>query len=171
MTTIGHTMTGLSLAVLTVPRGVSLRQAALIGGAYAFFANLPDFPFPGWGHDAYHVSHSIFLALAAALLFGWLIQFLDPAVQIARRLLFGCTAAWLSHMLLDSTYSHGNGLAVFWPFSDAHLVLPLGWFDTLSLPAISEANRRVFLVEIAVFGSILTAAAVARIGFNRLCKK
>ena len=61
MTTIGHSLSGLSIAVLTLPRGRSLLWYVVAGHLFVFFANIPDYPFPGWGHEAYQVSHSIFL--------------------------------------------------------------------------------------------------------------
>ncbi len=69
MTTIGHSLTGLSLAVLTLPHGQSRRWYLLTTVLFVVFANLSDFPLPGWGHYSYHVSHSVFVtALLASLM-------------------------------------------------------------------------------------------------------
>ena len=38
--------------------------------------------------------------------------------------------AWFSHLLLDSFYGHGLGVALLWPLSDARLALPIAWFET-----------------------------------------
>jgi len=58
-------------------------------------------------------------------------------------------------MVLDGLYNHGQGIGIFWPISDAHLVLPVPWFETLTWPPFTEHNRRVFLIELAVYGAVL----------------
>ena len=74
--------------------------------------------------------------------------------------------AWLSHLPLDSMYAHGQGIAIFWPFSDAHLAMPVSWFETLNLPARSEHNLRVFRIELLVFGTaLLSCAGLRRVWF------
>jgi hypothetical protein len=69
---------------------------------------------------------------------------------------------WLSHMVLDSMYNHGLGIGVFWPFSDAHLVLPVPWFETLSWPPVTEHNRNVFATELAFYGTLLIVCLLLR---------
>lgn len=162
MTTIGHSLTGLSLAALTLPRGLSRRRYLLLAAAYVFFANLPDYPLPGWGHAAYNVSHSVFVTLALAAVIAPLTTWRRLPGHVTPGIAAGWTAAWLSHMVLDSMYSHGNGIGIFWPFSDAHLVLTVPWFDTVSLPARSPHNLRVFAIETAVFGLALVVALALR---------
>lgn len=162
MTTVGHSLTGLSIAVLTLPRGKSLWWYLVVGHFFIFFANVPDFPLPGWGHDSYHVSHSVFLTALLASLLALLLLLPRFSEQVGRKVLYAWAGAWFSHMLLDSMYNHGQGIGVFWPLSDAHLILTVPWFETLSWPPITERNLRVFLVEIVVFGAILAACAFVR---------
>jgi membrane-bound metal-dependent hydrolase YbcI (DUF457 family) len=162
VTTVGHSLTGLSIAVLTLPRGRSLGWYLLIGHFFVFFANVPDFPLPGWGHDSYQVSHSIFLTTLLAALMALLLLLPKFNARVGMGVVVAWTAAWFSHMLLDSMYSHGQGIGIFWPFSDTHLALPVPWFDTLRWPPITEHNRRVFAIELAVYGSLLAACVWIR---------
>lgn len=155
MTTVGHSLTGLSLAILTLPRGKSLVWYLLIGHFFVFFANLPDFPLPGWGHRSYQISHSIFLAALLTSLMALLLLLPWFREQVGKTVVVAWIAAWFTHMLLDSLYSHGMGIGIFWPFSNMHLALPLPWFETLRWPPMSEHNRRVFGTELLVFGGLL----------------
>lgn len=166
MTPVGHTLTGLTIAVLVLPRDVSTKRRLVTMGSFALLANLPDLPFPGWGHERYDISHSVFVIggiLWLTLLFALLI---GPVARIAggRRILFAGAGACLSHLLLDTLYNHGFGLAMFWPFSEARLALPVPWFETLktSLPAITMHSIRVFLIELACYGPIFLAAVFWR---------
>jgi len=166
MTTIGHTLTGLAFAVLCVPeRWRSRRGRAFALAAFAVLANAPDLSIPGWGHDLYHVSHSLFvnagliavavLALAAsrrarALVGGW------PVIACG-------AAAWLSHLVLDSFYNHGLGIAIYWPLSEGRLNLSMPWFSTLRPSWALDAHcLRVALTEIVAYGSLLLACLGAR---------
>lgn len=162
MTTIGHSLTGISIAVLTVPRGRSLLWYLVVGHLFIFFANLPDFPLPGWGHDAYVVSHSIFLTALLASLMALLMFVPKVNARVGAVVFVAWSAAWLTHMPLDSLYSHGQGIGIFWPFSDAHLVLPVPWFETLTWPPRTEHNLRVFKIEMIFYGSVLALCIVAR---------
>ena len=147
MTTVGHSLTGLSIAVLTLPKGKSLLWYLLVGHFFIFFANVPDFPLPGWGHASYQVSHSIFLT--------------------------GLLASFLALLLLHPRFNEQvgakvvlfwsiNGIGIFWPISDAHLVLPLPWFETLTWPPFTEHNRSVFGIELAFYGTVLAFCLLVR---------
>jgi membrane-bound metal-dependent hydrolase YbcI (DUF457 family) len=162
VTTIGHSLAGLSIAVLTLPRGRSLVWYLLVGHFFIFFANLPDFPLPGWGHDSYQVSHSIFLAALLASSMALLLLLPEFNARVGAKVIVAWSAAWLTHMLLDSIYSHGKGIGIFWPFSDAHLSLPIPWFDTLTWPPMTENNLRVFAIELIVYGALLLACVLIR---------
>ena len=162
MTTVGHSLTGLSIAVLTLPKGRSLIWYLLIGQFFVFFANVPDFPLPGWGHDSYQISHSVFLTALLASMMATLLLLPKFNEQVGAKVMFFWSITWLTHMVLDALYSHGNGIGIFWPLSDAHLILPISWFDTLSWPPVSEHNRRVFAIEIAVYGTVLAMCIAAR---------
>jgi len=162
MTTVGHSLTGLSLAVLTLPRGKTLLWYLVVGHFFVFFANVPDFPLPGWGHASYHVSHSIFLTALLASLLALLLLLPKFSTQVGKRVVLAWGAAWFSHMLLDAMYNHGRGIGIFWPFSDAHLVLPVPWFETLTWPPKSDHNLRVFLIELGVYGALLCTSLFIR---------
>jgi membrane-bound metal-dependent hydrolase YbcI (DUF457 family) len=162
MTTIGHSLSGVSIAILTLPRGRSLLWYLVAGHLFVFFANIPDYPFPGWGHDSYQVSHSIFLAALLASLIGLLR--LVPAIntRVSATMFLAFSAAWLLHMPLDSIYSHGHGIGIFWPFSDVHLSMPIPWFETLTWPPKTDHNLRVFAIEAIVYGTVLVMCVIAR---------
>lgn len=162
MTTVGHSLTGLSIAVLALPRGKTLLWYLVVGHFFVFFANVPDFPLPGWGHASYHVSHSVFLTALLASLLAVLLLLPKFSEQVGRRVVIAWTVTWFSHMLLDSLYNHGQGIGIFWPLSDAHLALPLPWFETLTWPPKTDHNLRVFLIELGIYGTLLLAALVIR---------
>jgi len=155
-------LTGLSLAVLTLPRGRSRRWYAMMSIVFVAFANLSDFPLPGWGHISYHVSHSVFVTLLLASLLALLLLWPTFHTRVGVKVLAAWCIAWLSHLPLDSMYAHGQGIAIFWPFSNAHLAMPVPWFETLRLPVQSEHNLRVFATETVVFGAVLVSCVSLR---------
>jgi membrane-bound metal-dependent hydrolase YbcI (DUF457 family) len=165
MTSVGHCLTGLCLASLVVPRGWERRQRRAAFAAFTLAANVPDLPLPLWGHFSYRVSHSLFvnLALVAALV-GLLIVFRRARPDAAWWcVVAGGGAAWLSHLLLDSFYSHGWGVRIFWPFSDAALNLPLPWFQVPRRDSFGDpAALRIFAVEAIFYGALLGACLVWR---------
>lgn len=169
---------GAAIGVLVVPRHAKLRsQAAMLAG-FALLATVPDWqlpprlpgidylPLPPWGHNLYRVSHSLFVNLAisaagVALLGSW--------ARLRERLggwpvLLGAAAALLSHLLLDTFYAQGYGLAMFWPLSDARVALPLPWFETLRdiPPPVTWHTLRVVLVEVAFYLPLVLLAAAVR---------
>ena len=163
MTTVGHTLTALSLSALSLPQSRSRRWKAAWTAVFCLFSNLPDFPLPGWGHTRYDVSHSSVLALVlATLLSAFALVRGVPRGWATRGVVATAAVAWLSHMLLDSLYNHGRGIAIFWPLSDAHLALPIPWFATLRLPMRSAHNLRVFAVELACYGLLLAVCLAYR---------
>lgn len=153
--------------MLTLPRGKSLLWYLVFGHFFVFFANLPDLPLPGWGHDSYQISHSIFLAALLASLMAMLLLVPRFDEKVGKTIVIAWSFAWLSHMLLDAMYSHGMGIGIFWPFSNDHLALPLPWFETLRWPPISEHNRHVLHTELAVFGGLLLLCVGLRKFRNR----
>lgn len=165
MTSIGHTLTGLTLAVAGMPTGLRRPHRPLLLALCGTAANAPDLPLPGWGHSMYHVSHSLFVnAGLLVLLAVWAAAWPHARREVASGWRgFGLiAAAWLSHMLLDSLYDHGRGIAIFWPFSDAHLALPVSWFSTLRPPLRSAHNLQVFGIELLFYGAIFLAVLLAR---------
>jgi hypothetical protein len=166
MTQVGHALTGAAIGVLCLPRGSSATHKAFHIAAFALLANLPDLPFPGWSHDRYEISHSLFVnALLISLAAAGLI-----VMPRARASLGGwpvATAgalAWLSHLLLDTFYNHGGGLAMFWPFSEARLALPIAWFSIVQGPPfpITPATWRVYAIEFAAYLPALLLAILLR---------
>ena len=115
MTQVGHTLTGIALGAASAPRDAPLGWVVLHLVCLAFLANVPDLPIHGWGHDAYHFSHSIFvnLALIGLLLIIVIATWDSFKTVVERRAIVAGTAAWLSHFLLDSFYAHGRGIAIF----------------------------------------------------------
>jgi len=180
-------LTGASIGVLVVPRDWRARAKAGLLAGFALVATLPDWqlppgmpglqylPLPPWGHNLYRVSHSLFvnLAIAAAgvvLLGSW------PPVRKALGgwpVLLGAAAALLSHLLLDTFYNHGRGLAMFWPLSDARLALPMPWFSTLEdiPPPLDWHTVRVVLVEAAFYLPLFIVCVAVRVGLaRRVCR-
>lgn len=170
MTTFGHSLTGIALGVLAIPGGWPRRSAAALLLAFVFLANMPDLPTPGWGHDRYDISHSIFvnaaiIALVMAVLMGWKAAW--RRVGGARVVAFG-VAAWVSHLLLDSFYNHGNGIAIFWPFSEGRLELSMPWFSTLRGGWAWDAHTaRVVAMELAFYIPLVAVALLARWQLSR----
>jgi hypothetical protein len=169
MTSVGHTLTGLTIAVAGMPVALERRHRALLLFLCASAASAPDLPMPGWGHSAYHVSHSLFVnaALLGMLALGSR-AFPESVRPFGGPRAFGLFAlAWMSHLLLDSFYNHGLGVGIFWPLSDAHLALPIPWFRTLEPPWRTMRNLRVFGVELIAYGALLLAVLTARLWHAR----
>ncbi|BBO35278.1 metal-dependent hydrolase [Lacipirellula parvula] len=164
MTPVGHSLMGLAIGWIAVPAEFSRRAKIVALAAFVALANAPDWPLPGWGHDRYDISHSIFVTLGAitvvaAIATTWLRQ----TRYFSWRLIVGGAAAWLSHLLLDTFYFGRRGLAMFWPMSEARVSLPLPWFTVMQLkPLVSAHNARVFAIEAAFYGAILAAVIVWR---------
>ena len=160
MTQVGHALTGAAIGVLCLPPHLSKRAAGGYLVAFALLANVPDFGFKNWGHDRYDISHSVFanllIILALAAVF-WLL----PVVRarIGRRVFLGGAASWLSHLLLDSFYNHGLGVAIFWPFSTTRLALPIPWLSVLNSPLpITWQAVQVWAIELVSFLPLLLLA-------------
>jgi membrane-bound metal-dependent hydrolase YbcI (DUF457 family) len=72
-------------------------------------------------------------------------------------------AAWLSHFLLDSFYSHGHGIRIFWPVSDAALNLAIPWFHVLKRSSPPDlATLRTLAIEALSYGALLAACLIWR---------
>jgi len=164
MTFVGHIFMGAAIALLVMPPEFSARRKCATVAAFALLAKVPDLPFPGWGHDRYDISHSVFTITLLLLAIGLTIYFVQPArrwVGGGAIILAGATACY-SHLLLDTFYNHGNGLAMFWPFSNARVALPIAWFDVIRTPypQISLHTLKVYGVEFLAYGPVLLAAAL-----------
>jgi hypothetical protein len=172
MTQVGHSLVGLAVGVMVAPRQLSWRGRLVYGATFAALANLPDLPAPNWGHDRYHISHSLFVnALLITLIWaalGWHAGLRGRLGGWA--VAVGGGLAWLSHLPLDSFYNHGLGVAIFWPLSDASLVLPITWFSTVpSPPPFTPAHWQEYAAEFASYApAVLLAWAVRRREFIKL---
>ena len=155
----------MTIAALGVRQEAPADRILATYGALMLAANLPDAPLPGWGHDRYEFSHSVFVTVILILVLGLAWFGVRKARWRAERRLFGLISlAWLSHLILDTTYSHGNGLRMFWPVSDSSLALPVKYFDTLKMPIlpITHQHLSVFGVELIAYGSVFLVARFAR---------
>ncbi len=144
MTTVGHSLTGIAIAALTLPQAQTRRWYFFIGAGFVFFANLPDYPLPGWGHNSYLVSHSIFVTALLAALLGLLLLWPTFQAGVGKRVLVAWSAAWFSHMLLDSMYNHGQGIAIFWP-----------WYS-------SRRRSRIFVAPVIYFLNLYYCLTIIR---------
>lgn len=165
MTVIGHTLAGLSVAALCVPRRWSWPAQLTAGAVVTLFADVPDLPIPPfWGHYMYRVSHSLFVAM------GILVPMVVAGWFVFRRsgglwgVTIGCACAWLSHLLLDCAYNHGIGLRMGWPFTKKlQISLALPWFSVNKNGwELTWNDARIALIEIAFYGIILAACLIAR---------
>ncbi len=166
MTQVGHMLTGVAIGILCMPGQATRPRMAAQVVAFTALANLPDTPLPGWGHDRYDISHSVFvnlLLIALAVLALWRLQRVRAVVG-GWRVIGAAGLAWLSHLLLDSFYNHGLGVAIFWPFSDAHLALPIPWFSVVQgvPPPLTPEMARAFAIELVCYAPLVLAAIVAR---------
>ena len=164
MTYVGHTIAGAAVGVLCEPRRGSLKRRLLHYAVFVLVANLPDLPVRYWGHDRYDISHSI--VVASAVFAGAAIALVisrTALVKIGGWRTYRFTAiAWLSHLILDSLYNHGHGVAIFWPVSEARLVLPIPWFSIVNPVRLSAEVLREYAVEAASFLPLLLLAVLAR---------
>lgn len=162
MSPVGHTLTGLAIGAAAIPMDWSRRRKQVAFGCLALLANAPDLPLPDWGHERYDISHSIFTTLVGCLIVALLATWLLKLQKLfAWSLLLAGVEAWYSHLLLDTFYNHGKGLAVYWPLSDGRIALPIPWFRTLSADQVfCWRNFRVAAIEAVCYGMVLAAAWV-----------
>lgn len=163
MTPVGHSLTGAALALVAL-RSVeqpTVRRIGFTVAAFVLLANVPDLPLPNWGHERYQISHSLLvigLLIVAVTTVFIVSRKLCRAVGGVRVVLFGATAC-LSHLLLDTFYNHGLGLAMFWPLSDARVALPIPWFETIKPPMVSLQNLKTFAIEFVCYAPLVATAA------------
>ena len=162
MTEVGHVITGATIGVLSMPKEITAKQKTIHIIAFMLVATIPDWPFKNWGHDRYYFSHSLFVTLLfIALLFIAFFFSKNLRNRVGNwPVMMAGALAWLSHLLLDSFYNHGKGIAIYWPFSNARLALPIPWFDvgTGSLAHLMQ----VFLIEFISYSPLLLVALLIR---------
>ncbi len=166
MTPIGHSLVGMSMGVVCMPRYQSCWAKAAFLSGFIGLATVPDWHLPGWGHIRYEVSHSLFVNLALIIVFAVVLRTCKSTRMGigAWPVIFGGAAAWLSHLLMDSFYNHGLGVTIFWPLSTARLALPMPWFRTLPYvpPPWDFDTFCIYLVEVLFYGPILLLAIAWR---------
>jgi hypothetical protein len=169
MTQMGHLITGTALGVASLPRQHSRGAQALHLIIFAILGTIPDWSLHNWGHERYYFSHSLFVSLVPIAATLFLFLFLPDARRKIGGwpVLFTAALAWLSHLLLDSFYNHGYGIAIFWPYSEARLILPIPWLAVApgsAFPPTPAKLREVFL-ELATFSPLIVLGWMARRGW------
>jgi membrane-bound metal-dependent hydrolase YbcI (DUF457 family) len=166
MTQVGHSIVGAAFGVVCLPQNVPTKHTAIQVVAFVLLSNIPDLPFKNWSHEEYHVSHSIFVNLLLIVTAIFILAYLR---KVRTRIggwpvMLSGTIAWLSHLLLDSFYNHGKGIAIFWPFSDARLALPIPLFSSVTSlpPPITPEMMRIFLIEFVCYFPFLLLAILMR---------
>ena len=164
MTPVGHSLLGASVALVVLPRDATPKRKFLTVLAFALIANIPDYKLPSWGHERYDISHSIYSNMAIWIpLFLVLVIWKRARIALGGfRILLAAPIAWMSHMILDSTYNHANGIAIFWPFNDRRLAMPIPWFEVLRYPLSWGQAPKVFGIEALVYGMVLLSVLVLR---------
>ena len=159
MSPVGHSLVGATIGISLWPHYHNRSARLKVLFAMVVIANIPDLPLPYWGHwddHCYRISHSIFCGLLILIgLRTFVVRTRAGGSAVERRRLMLATSLALgSHYLLDTFYREGRGLAMFWPFSAAHIALPINLFAHISpVDVFSWHNLRVCLVEMAAFGA------------------
>lgn len=166
MSPVGHSLVAFSVGVLTLPPQKTLRWKIVYFTGLAWVSLLPDWPLSFWGHKRYDISHSIFVNAAligVTLLVFWYRPSLKTYIG-GKPVLWGGCFVWFIHLFLDTLYNHGQGIALYWPFSEAHLALPLPWFNEM-IGARSFSLRRalhVATIEFLFYSPLLMLAVYWR---------
>jgi hypothetical protein len=155
---------GTAIGLFCMPQRASARWKIGYFAVFLVLSNIPDLPFAHWGHHRYDISHSLFvnlfLCLLMVALLGWHLNirhFIGDG-----KVLYAGMVAWLSHVVLDSFYNHGRGVAIFWPLSDARLALPLPWFSVAPFPPFNLALLQECAIEFASYVPLVLLAYCLR---------
>ena len=171
MTLTAHLITGTALGVISMPKNYSKASKTIHMMIFAILADIPDWPIRNWGHDRYYFSHSVFVNLVPIFSILFIFLFI-PKVRNkigGWPVLFAGAIAWLSHMLLDSFYNHGYGIRIFWPYSEARLILPIPWFVVTpgpALPVTPEKLREVLLEFVSFIPLVVLAVTIRKTGIT-----
>jgi inner membrane protein len=164
MSPIGHSLVGAAIGVVVLPREMPPCKQACILAVFVVLANLPDVSI--LFSQGYTIGHSLFVNLGfcifAIITLRSLHSFFPQATSW--RLIAGGSMCCLSHLLLDSFYNHGVGVAVLWPFSNARLALPMPWFGhwPVSPPFLTWETLRISAVEFFIYSPVLIVAMAWR---------
>ncbi len=172
MTPIGHSLTGIAVAAAVAPSAPRHARPALVL-AIVVCANLPDAPLPGWGHDRYDFSHSVFVGAALCVAGVTVLRLNRKRWPIAGSwpVIAAGIAALYSHYLLDCLYNRRPGMLLFWPVSDVRVALPVPWFQTMTLdPLFGWHNLRVWGIEFVCYGT-LTAIVLLWVAKARMPRR
>ena len=162
MTSLGHTLVGVSIAMLCTPAKYDMRRRMMVISAVILIASLPDWPIPGWGHQHLDISHSIIVNMALLLCLlvaaGWRT---GKMLQQNRKLVVGIIIAWMSHFLLDTLYGDSS-LHMLWPVSEVGVSLPVPWLKTMPHvpPPFDQSIMTIFLFETMTFLPLVLVASV-----------
>lgn len=188
MSPLGHSLVGIGFALLTPSVAESFegqskkshpcKTMAINIACFIGLANLPDWPLPYWGHQRYGISHSLLVNCLLIVCVVFAARSLNPKKQervaesdntaFNQYLLLGALA-WLSHLLLDSFYNHGEGVMIGWPFSQTRLAMPIPWLTTLDVhqSMLSEHNLLVATYEAITFLPWVMVAMLIRFRLSR----
>ena len=162
MTPVGHSITGLTFGAFSLPKNTTHIYKIIYFLVCIFLANIPDIQVKGWGHYRYYFSHSLFVNLTLICFIIFAIKFvkIDKLKNIKTSILLCGAFAWLSHLLLDSFYNHGKGIAIFWPFGDGRLALPMPWFEMMGGSAFIFDKRtiKIYLIAFLFYTTFLVVS-------------
>ena len=175
MTQVGHSIIAAAAGVVCMPKDKNILAKVFFILMFIFLANVPDLPLPYWGHVRYDISHSFFVILYLVCLmipFSYLWCRIVYKKAPERRTLLWAGLTIFSHLLMDSFYNHGLGIAIFWPVSPARLTLPIPWLSVQKEipPPITQKMVRIWLIEFASFTPFLLLAIGFRTCYNKKCK-
>ena len=166
MTTIGHILVSSSVAALCIPRFDSSKKKIIFYFVFIVLGSLPDLPIKSWGHQEYEISHSLFvlstLIITGITFFCFWRRLLDQIGGL--KVIIGGSLAILSHLLLDSMYNHGNGIAIFYPFGNGRLSLPIKCFSIVGgiSNLLTFNTMKIVMIEILFFSPILLFSILIR---------
>jgi len=164
LTPIGHTLTGLAIGYLAIPREMPRQQKTWALAVFALLASVPDLPFPYWGHNDYRISHSLVVTtFVLVIVVGILALKYKGQAPFTPSMLLAGALAWYSHILLDSFYNHAIGLEIGWPIVDYRIALPVPWLSPGNkLDIFSMHNVKVAVFEVLTFGPLLVLSIILK---------
>ena len=174
MASLGHVLVGLALARAhsRLSPGAQFEAGTPLRAVLAFpaLALLPDldviafaFGIPyrdAFGHRG--ASHAILTGLVVGALAGVLIARLTRTPVVITALL--AALAMVSHGLLDTLTTGGEGAALFWPFTDERYFAPFRPIPVapIGLGFLSMRGLYCAAVELALFSPFLAYALLSR---------
>lgn len=158
---------GTAIGLFCLPQGASARWKVGYFVAFLVLPNIPDLPYAHWGHQRYDISHSLFVNLLLCLIMVVLLRWHQNIRHFigGGKVLGAAVAAWVSHVVLDSLYNHGHGVAIFWPLSDARLALPVPWFAVAPFPPFNLALLQECAIEFVSYMPLVLLAYCLRRSF------